>query len=57
MTDAENDNEIKVVLSIDEGMDLLATGFRKAVCNLKMAQLQNDYLERINYGQGVMRVI
>ena len=36
MTNAENDNDIKVVIHIiDKGMDfLLATGFQKAVCNL-----------------------
>ena len=35
VNDVENDDDIKVVFAIDEGMDLLlATGFRKAVCNL-----------------------
>ena len=38
MDDSENDDDIKIVFAIDEGVDLLvATGFRKPVCNLKLA--------------------
>lgn len=38
MNNVENDDDIKVVFAIDEGMDLLlATGFRKAVCHLTLS--------------------
>ena len=38
VNNVENDDDIKVVFAIDEGMDLLlATGFRKAVCHLTLS--------------------
>ena len=38
MTEAENDDDIKLCFSIDEGASLLnETGYRKAVCSLKLS--------------------
>ena len=38
MTEAENDDDIKLCFSIDEGASLLnETGYHKAVCSLKLS--------------------
>ena len=42
--EAENDDDINLCLSIDEGASLLNdTGYRKALCSLKLSDRHRDY--------------
>lgn len=48
--DAENDDEVKVVFAIDEGIDLLsATGFRKPFCSLQLSDRPSILSALIDY--------